>query len=64
MTPLEALGADQRWRELAEHREGRLARVVQVDRGECEVMTDDGQIRVSSDSQRAQGDGRLFERSM
>ncbi len=56
MTPLEALGADQRWRELAEHGEGRLARVVQVDRGECEVMTDDGQIRVSSDSQRAQGD--------
>ena len=56
MTPLEALGADQRWRELAQGQTGRLGRVVQVDRGECEVMTDDGQIRVSSDSQRAQGD--------
>ena len=54
MTPLEALGADQRWRELAQSQAGRLGRVVQVDRGECEVMTDDGQIRVSSDSQRAQ----------
>ena len=56
MTPLEALGADQRWRELAQRQEGRLGRVVQVDRGECEVMTDEGQIRVSSDSQRAQDD--------
>ena len=56
MTPLEALGADQRWRELAQILGGRLGRVVQVDRGECEVMTDDGQIRVSSDSQRAQDD--------
>lgn len=56
MTPLEALGADQQWRELAQHEEGRLGRVVQVDRGECEVMTDDGQIRVSSDSRRAQGE--------
>lgn len=56
MTPLEALGADQRWREMAQSQEGRLGRVVQVDRGECEVMTDEGQIRVSSDSQRAQDD--------
>lgn len=56
MTPLEALGADQRWRELAQSQAGMLGRVVQVDRGECEVVTDDGQIRVSSDSQRAQGD--------
>ena len=56
MTPLEALGADQRWRELAQSHSGRLGRVVQVDRGECEVMTDGGQIRVSSDSQRAQDD--------
>lgn len=56
MTPLEALGADQQWRELAQGLAGRLGRVVQVDRGECEVMTDDGQIRASSDSQRAQGD--------
>ncbi|MYH97498.1 MAG: ribosome small subunit-dependent GTPase A [Acidimicrobiia bacterium] len=56
MTPLEALGADQQWRELAQSQGGRLGRVVQVDRGECEVMTDEGQIRVSSDSQRAQGD--------
>ena len=56
MTPLEVLGIDQRWRELAQQQEGRLGRVVQVDRGECEVMTDEGQIRVSSDSQRAQGE--------
>ena len=56
MTPMEALGADQRWRELAQGQAGVLGRVVQVDRGECEVMTDDGQIRASSDSQRAQGD--------
>ena len=56
MTPMEALGADQRWRELAQDQAGVLGRVVQVDRGECEVMTDDGQIRASSDSQRAQGD--------
>ena len=56
MTPMEALGADQRWRELAQGQAGVLGRVVQVDRGECEVMTDDGEIRASSDSQRAQGD--------
>ena len=56
MTPLEALGGDQQWRELAQGLAGRLGRVVQVDRGECEVMTDDGQVRASSDSQRAQGD--------
>ena len=56
MTPLEALGVNQHWRELAQSHAGFLGRVVQVDRGECEVMTDDGQIRVTSDSQRAQGD--------
>ena len=56
MTPLEALGVNQHWRELAQSQAGFLGRVVQVDRGECEVMTDDGQIRVTSDSQRAQGD--------
>ena len=56
MTPMEALGADQRWRELAQGQAGVLGRVVQVDRGECEVMTDDGPLRASSDSQRAQGD--------
>lgn len=56
MTPLEALGVNQLWRELAQSQAGFLGRVVQVDRGECEVMTDDGQIRVTSDSQRAQGD--------
>ena len=56
MTPMEALGADQRWRELAQGQAGVLGRVVQVDRGECEVMTDEGPIRASSDSQRAQGD--------
>ncbi|MCY4272611.1 MAG: ribosome small subunit-dependent GTPase A [bacterium] len=56
MTPLDALGVDERWRNLARDRAGRLGRVVQVDRGECEVVTDDGQFRVTSDSQRAQGD--------
>lgn len=33
---------------------GTIARVVRVDRGECDVMTEDGRIRVLSDSQRAQ----------
>lgn len=56
MTVLEALGEDPQWRELAGGQAGRLGRVVQVDRGECEVVTDSGQMRVSSDSQRAQGD--------
>lgn len=56
MMPLEALGADDRWRDAVRGLAGRLGRVVQVDRGECEVMTDDGPIRASSDSQRAQGD--------
>lgn len=32
----------------------RLARVVRVDRGECDVMTAHGRVRVYSDSQRAQ----------
>ncbi len=32
----------------------RLARVVRVDRGECDVVTEDGRVRVLSDSQRAQ----------
>ncbi len=32
----------------------RLARVVRVDRGECDVMTSHGRVRVLSDSQRAQ----------
>ncbi|MEM8706113.1 MAG: ribosome small subunit-dependent GTPase A [Actinomycetota bacterium] len=34
----------------------RRARVVRVDRGECDVMTTDGRVRVLSDSQRAQGE--------
>jgi ribosome biogenesis GTPase len=33
---------------------GRLARVIRVDRGECDVITADGRVRVLSDSQRAQ----------
>ncbi|MDW3217475.1 MAG: ribosome small subunit-dependent GTPase A [Acidimicrobiales bacterium] len=33
---------------------GRIGRVVRVDRGECDVMTADGRVRVLSDSQRAQ----------
>ncbi len=32
----------------------RLARVVRVDRGECDVVTEHGRVRVLSDSQRAQ----------
>ena len=35
-------------------RPGGLARVVRVDRGECDVVTEDGLVRVLSDSQRAQ----------
>ncbi len=35
---------------------GQLGRVVRVDRGECDVVTDGGQIRALSDSQRAQSD--------
>ena len=34
--------------------DGRLGRIVRVDRGECDVVTADGPIRVLSDSQRAQ----------
>jgi len=34
--------------------DGRLGRIVRVDRGECDVVTTDGLIRVLSDSQRAQ----------
>jgi ribosome biogenesis GTPase len=33
---------------------GQLARVVRVDRGECDVITVEGRVRVLSDSQRAQ----------
>jgi len=35
-------------------RAGSLARVVRVDRGECDVMSTEGRVRVLSDSQRAQ----------
>ena len=34
----------------------RLGRVIRVDRGECDVITVDGIVRVLSDSQRAQGE--------
>ncbi|HAQ23410.1 MAG TPA: ribosome small subunit-dependent GTPase A [Acidimicrobiaceae bacterium] len=34
--------------------DGRLGRIVRVDRGEVDVVTDDGRIRVLSDSQRSQ----------
>ncbi|MED6328182.1 MAG: ribosome small subunit-dependent GTPase A [Actinomycetota bacterium] len=34
--------------------DGRLGRIVRVDRGEVDVMVDEGRIRVLSDSQRAQ----------
>ncbi|MEZ5166956.1 MAG: hypothetical protein R2695_10875 [Acidimicrobiales bacterium] len=33
---------------------GVVGRVVRVDRGECDVVTDEGRVRVFSDSQRAQ----------
>ncbi len=36
--------------------DGLLARVVRVDRGECDVITEAGRVRVLSDSQRAQGE--------
>jgi len=35
--------------------DGRLGRIVRVDRGECDVVTAEGRIRAFSDSQRAQG---------
>ncbi len=34
--------------------DGGLGRIVRVDRGECDVVTDDGHLRVLSDSQRSQ----------
>jgi len=34
--------------------DGRLGRIVRVDRGECDVVIDDGHLRVLSDSQRSQ----------
>ena len=34
--------------------DGRLGRIVRVDRGECDVVTDEGRLRVLSDSQRSQ----------
>ncbi len=53
--PLDAWGlvhvADDEWRDGA-----RPARVVRVDRGESDVVTADGRLRVLSDSMRAQGD--------
>ena len=36
--------------------EGRLGRIVRVDRGECDVVTVEGPVRVVSDSQRAQSE--------
>ena len=42
------------WRGGARPDEGRLGRIVRVDRGECDVVTDDGHLRVLSDSQRSQ----------
>jgi ribosome biogenesis GTPase len=38
----------------ADRRGGEVARVVRVDRGECDVMAAEGLVRVLSDSQRAQ----------
>ncbi len=35
---------------------GRLARITRVERGECDVVTEDGPLRVVSDSLRAQSD--------
>ena len=54
-TPLDAWGlehvADGVWTEGS-----RRGRVVRVDRGESDVMTDQGRLRVLSDSMRAQGE--------
>ncbi|MCY4162618.1 MAG: ribosome small subunit-dependent GTPase A [bacterium] len=52
MNALEALGIDTGWQQAAHGQP--LGRVVQVDRGECEVVTSQSMIRASSDSQRAQ----------
>jgi len=35
--------------------DGRLGRIVRVDRGECDVIAAEGRVRVISDSQRSQG---------
>lgn len=42
------------WTGAARPEDGRLGRIVRVDRGECDVMTDEGRLRVLSDSQRSQ----------
>ncbi|MYG93538.1 MAG: ribosome small subunit-dependent GTPase A [Acidimicrobiia bacterium] len=52
MTPLQALRVDPKWQELTQGKH--LGRVIQVDRGECEIKTDNGTVRASSDTQRAQ----------
>ncbi|MDG2428738.1 MAG: ribosome small subunit-dependent GTPase A [Acidimicrobiales bacterium] len=43
------------WRKDERPDDGRLGRIVRVDRGECDVVTEEGQLRVLSDSQRSQG---------
>jgi ribosome biogenesis GTPase / thiamine phosphate phosphatase len=53
--PLERYGWDGRWAALAPP--GALVgRITRVDRGECDVVTAEGPIRVASDSTRAQGE--------
>ena len=42
------------WRGGARPDDGRLGRIVRVDRGECDLVTDDGHLRVLSDSLRSQ----------
>ncbi len=42
------------WRKDERPADGRLGRIVRVDRGECDVVTDEGRLRVLSDSQRSQ----------
>ncbi|MEQ8840153.1 MAG: ribosome small subunit-dependent GTPase A [Acidimicrobiales bacterium] len=53
MTDLGPWGRDRYEAELTPV-EGVLGRVVRVDRGECDAMTDDGRVRVLSDSVRSQ----------
>ena len=48
--------ADYGWTGASPPGGGRLGRIVRVDRGECDVVTVEGPVRVVSDSQRAQSE--------
>jgi ribosome biogenesis GTPase len=53
---LDDLGWDDQWASWFAERDGAPARIVRVDRGECDVITTAGAVRVVSDSTRSQGD--------